>query len=347
MEDALRNRADARLLFVSRDGSIRREPRANFAMLARAGDLVIANDAATLPASLKGRHVATGREIEVRLAARVWRDGEASAKFQAIVFGEGDFRSTTERRAAPPELTAGDALALGPLNAVVTRILDHPRFIEIELLGTPLTIREGLARHGRPVQYAHVAQPLALWDVWTSIAGPPVAFEAPSAGFILDWAVLARLKARGVHFATLTHAAGLSSTGDRALDARFPLDERYFIAESTASAIADARARGGRIVAIGTSVVRALEHSAAAFDGGVRAGGGVATQRIGAKTSLRVVDAIVTGVHEPGDSHFELLRAFAGASTLDAVRQDALAGGFRGHEFGDWIFMERAADRAA
>src|SRR5262249_43253573 len=155
-----------------------------------------------------------------------------------------------------------------------------------------------------PIQYAHVRQQLALWDIWTPIAGSPVAFEPPSAGFVLSWETVRSLTDRGVEFATLTHAAGISSTGDPLLAGRLPFDEPYRIPVSTAEAIARARQRGARVMAVGTTVVRALEHSASA-DGRVRAGTGVATQRIGPATLLRVVDAILSGTHERGTSHYE------------------------------------------
>src|SRR5262249_24908683 len=80
--------------------------------------------------------------------------------------------------------------------------------------GRPAATWAGLPGHGRPIQYAHVPTPLELWDVGAPIAGPPVAFEAPSAGFAVDWQTLAAMRERGVAFATLTHAAGISSTGD-------------------------------------------------------------------------------------------------------------------------------------
>ena len=114
------------------------------------------------------------------------------------------------------------------------------------------------ARDGRPIQYSHVLSPLALWDVWTPIASVPVAFEAPSAGFVLDRRALAAMQERGIGFVTLTLAAGLSSTGDATLDARLPFDEPYRIPAATATAIRRSVNRGGRIVAIGTTVVRAL-----------------------------------------------------------------------------------------
>jgi S-adenosylmethionine:tRNA ribosyltransferase-isomerase len=148
------------------------------------------------------------------------------------------------------------------------------------------------------------------------------------------------MRAKSIEFATLTHAAGLSSTGDDSLDARLPFDEPYLIPETTATAIAHAHARGGRIVAIGTTVVRALEH-AALPNGLVRAGQGVATQRIDATTSLHVVDAVLTGVHEPGTSHYELLGAFLDRTALNRVQETLEAWGYRTHEFGDSVFVER------
>jgi S-adenosylmethionine:tRNA ribosyltransferase-isomerase len=100
------------------------------------------------------------------------------------------------------------------------------------------------------------------------------------------------------------------------------------------------RARGGRIVAIGTTVVRALEH-AAARDGVVHPGEALANQRLGPASSLRVVDAILSGTHEPDSSHYQLLRAFADDATLAEVTVALEAQGYRTHEFGDSMFVER------
>src|SRR5262249_17805231 len=152
-------------------------------------------------------------------------------------------------RVPPPSLAPGDRLALGPLAASVEATIGHPRLVSLFFEGSIDAIWAGIARHGRPIQYAHVPAPLALWDVWTPIAGRPVAFEPPSAGFALDWQTVTELRARGVVFATLTHAAGISSTGDPALDAHLPFDEPYSIPLATVRAIACARARGGRVVA--------------------------------------------------------------------------------------------------
>jgi S-adenosylmethionine:tRNA ribosyltransferase-isomerase len=333
---------DARLLVVDAAGRIGHHPRNDLVDLLVPGDLVVANDAATLPGSLTGRHVATDAAIEVRLAGRRSLDADDVHVFSAVIFGAGDFRIRTEERPLPPAVHVGDALALGPLAATVVRLLDHPRLVELRFAGAADAIRAGIARHGRPVQYAHVAAPLDLWDVWTRVAALPVAFEAPSAGFVLDWHLLDRLRRRGVAFATLTHAAGLSSTGDAALDARLPFDEPYHLPAATVIAIDAARQRGDRLVALGTTVARALEH-AATRPGGLRAGAGLATNRLGRSTRLALVDALVSGTHEPGSSHHELLRAFVAEPTLERIDLALEAGGYRTHEFGDSILIERAA----
>ena len=331
---------DGRLLVVDKSGAIAHRARADFPALVREGDVVVANDAATLPASLAGRHVPTGTSVEVRLAGRdSLLPGEVTC-FTAVVFGAGDYRTPTEHRPKPPVLHPGDALRLGPLTATVRAVLAHPRLIEIRFENPVAEIWEGLARHGRPIQYAYVPQPLAIWDTWTRFAGRPVAFEAPSAGFILDWAAIGSIRARSAVFATLTHAAGISSTGDAELDRLLPLNEPYDIPPSTAASIEACKGRGGRVIAIGTTVVRALEHAARA-DGTVRPGGGIATQRIGRFSPLRCVDSIVSGTHEPGTSHYELLRAFQEDAVLGRMESEPNAHGYRTHEFGDSVFMER------
>ena len=330
----------AKLLVVDEWGRFQHWPRSRLVDLFRSGDLVIANDAATLPASLSGEHLQSSRLIEVRLAGRDSLATNEIRHWMAVVFGAGDFRMRTEDRPQPPELATGDNFVLGPLHATVERILGHPRLVRLVFDGSSKEILEGLAHHGRPIQYSHVRPPMALWDVWTPIAGPPVAFESPSASFALDWSTLSSLKERGVRFATITHASGISSTGDPELDALLPFDEPYSIPQATALLLRDARMRNRRIIAIGTSVVRALEDTAG-LDGSVRAGEGMATQRIGSGSRLRVVDAMLSGTHEPGTSHRELLRAFLDDETLARMDWELNLRGYRTHEFGDSVFVER------
>jgi len=153
---------DAKLLVVEANGRLQHAPRQRLADFLRAGDVLVANDAATLPASLAGIHLRSGLPVEVRLAGRRSLAADDVREFVAVVFGAGDHRTPTERRALPPTLANGDALALGPLRARVLHTLDHPRLITLHVDGTPDAIWAGIARHGKPVQYAHLPAPLAL-----------------------------------------------------------------------------------------------------------------------------------------------------------------------------------------
>ncbi|MGH9970392.1 MAG: S-adenosylmethionine:tRNA ribosyltransferase-isomerase [Pyrinomonadaceae bacterium] len=339
-DQAVQRPPHAKLLVVDAGRHIGHYQRSEFVEFLHSKDLVIANDAATLPASLQGMHARTGSPVEVRLAGRPSLKPEDVRRFSAVIFGKGDFHVRTEDRQLPPQLAVGDRLELGPLSATVEQLLGHPRLVSLLFNGSADEVWAGLARHGRPIQYAHMKTPLALWDVWTRIAGQPVAFETPSAGFALDWRLIDAIRRHGAEFATITHAAGISSTGDEDLDRLLPFDEPYRIPEATTLVIERTRSRGGRVVAIGTTVVRALE-DAAIEDGRVRSGDGLATQHLGPTSRLRVVDAILSGTHEPGTSHYELLRAFLDDATLFRTTKELDAGGYRTHEFGDSVLIER------
>ncbi|HEU4420022.1 MAG TPA: S-adenosylmethionine:tRNA ribosyltransferase-isomerase [Planctomycetota bacterium] len=312
-------------------GGLRVGSIGDLAVLLRPGDVLVLNDAATLPASLPGRGP-WGAPVELRLA------GEgADGTFAAIVFGAGDWRQRTEDRRPPPPLRAGDLLEFAALQATVVAVDPaSPRLVTVRFDCAGSALWAGLYASGRPVQYSYLAEPLALWDAQTPFAGRPWAVESPSAGFALSWELLLSLRRRGVAFARVTHAAGLSSTGDRALDARLPFAERSEVPAATAAAVRAARERGGRVVAVGTTVVRALE--AAARAGGLersRDWSGTTDLRLGSDTPRRVVDAILTGLHEEGTSHFTLLEAFAPRALLRRANELAEQSGFLAHEFGD------------
>lgn len=338
-----REREGARLLVVDARGAVAHLRRGDLAARFARGDLLVVNDAATLPASLSGTHLRTGAPIEVRLAARLTLDPREIRAWRAVVFGAGSFRDRTEDRPPPPPLRPGDRLALGrTLRAEIADLDGHPRLALLTFEGTARAVWEGIAREGALVQYSYLREPLALWDAQTAIAGPPVAVEPPSAGFVLSFARLEALRARGVEIAALTHAAGLSSTGDPALDARFPLPEPYTIPAATARAIERARAEGRRVIALGTTVARAIE-SAAAFDGHVHAGPGIATLRLGPERPPRAIDAIVSGMHDPGTSHHALLESLASRESLLRAAREAEELGYLAHEFGDACWIERRA----
>ena len=150
-----------------------------------------------------------------------------------------------------------------------------PRLVWIRFDGGRERVWAALYLRGRPIQYAYEQLPLALARVQTPYAARPWASEMPSAGRPLRLSLLARMRARGVELAWLTHAAGLSSTGDPALDAALPFPERYELPQATVAAVAATRRRSGRVVAVGTTVVRALEGNARSHGGELVPGPGL------------------------------------------------------------------------
>ena len=289
------------------------------------GDVVVLNDAATFPGSVHFEH--GGATLEARLFEKTPRG------FKAVLFGPGDFHTRTEHRAPPPRVEAGARLRLAGLEATVTAVASRsPRLVELAFDVDDATQWSALYRHGQVVQYAHQPTQLPLWAVQNVYGERPWAAELPSAGHHLTFQLLEAMEQRGATVARLTHATGLSATGDEVLDASLPWPERYSIPEETVAAVAEAK----RVVAVGTSVMRALEAYAAS---GQREG--VAVEAIEPDTKLRVVDALITGIHSPQESHYRLLGALLPREKLAEAMSLALAAGLEPHEFGDVAFLAR------
>ena len=147
---------DARLLVIDVQGAMAHASRSSLVDYLRPGDLVVANDAATLPASLHGVHSPSGAQVEVRLAGRSSLNPQ-DLKFSAVVFGAGDWHMRTEERPLPPPLARGDRLMLGPLVATVDAVLGHPRLVALRFEGPADEAWAGIARHGRPIQTSQSA----------------------------------------------------------------------------------------------------------------------------------------------------------------------------------------------
>ena len=318
----------ARLLRVDpRAWAVRDLPIGAFADQFEPGDLVVVNDAATLPASLKATTCA-GASVEIRLAGPL---GERT--WAAVVFGEGDWRTRTEHRAAPAPVAPGCRIAMQGLAARVAHVSDvSPRLVTLEF--EDANPWPALYRAGRPIQYSHLDRELALWDAQTAFGGRPWSVETPSAARPLGWDALARLKARGVAIASVTHAAGLSATGDPAIDRLLPLPERSEVPQATVAAVQSAK----RVIAIGTTTARALEGNALEH-GGLTAACSMTSLRIDAHHERRVVDGILTGMHEAGTSHFDLLTAFAPRTLLSLAWSHAEDEGYHAEEFGDAMLI--------
>jgi S-adenosylmethionine:tRNA ribosyltransferase-isomerase len=298
-----------------------------FSSLLRRGDLVVINDAATLPAMLPAR--VGERPFELRLASRL-----ADGHVWAVAFGVGDWRTPTENRALPPPLAPNDRVTIDGTN-VTARVVEcvMGRLLRLRWETDDLAVLDAVYAQGRPIQYSHVDRDLPLWAVQTPLASRPWSVEMPSAGRAFGPTVIAALRSAGVEVAHVTHAAGLSSTGDARLDAMLPLPEDYEIPAETVLAVERTHARGGRVIAMGTTVVRALE--SAASTGRLVAGAGTATLKLDPLYLRRVVDGIVTGFHEEGSSHLRLLGAFAPTELLASAYEHATRAGYLCHELGD------------
>lgn len=190
-----------------------------------------------------------------------------------------------------------------------------------------------LLRHGRPIRYAYLAKPQPLAAYQTVYAAPVSAAgsaEMASAGRPFTDRLLTRLLTRGVTIAPLTLHAGVSS-----LEAKEPpLAERYDVPADTARLVNSARAAGRRVVAVGTTVVRALE-TVAELDGTVRPGSGWTELVLGPQRPARAVTGLISGLHAPGASHLQLLEAVAGHALVEAAYVSAVGERYRWHEFGD------------
>jgi S-adenosylmethionine:tRNA ribosyltransferase-isomerase len=302
--------------------------------LLRSGDLLVLNDAGTLPGSLKG-WTEGNAPVELRLAGRV-RPG----MWWAVLFGRGDWRTPTEERPVPPRLGRGARLCFGGDCALGAEVLSRSphsdRLLLVRFDRAGVALLDAIYRLGQPIQYAYLEEAVGIGSVQTRYGGRPWAVEMPSAGQPLSWGLLQQLQDKGVGLARITHAAGLSATGDAALDARLPLPERTDIPVQTVDQIAATRAAGGRVIAVGTSVVRALEDRARQNGGLLVPGESTSRLILDAQTALLVVDGLLSGMHPVGESsHHEVLAAFCPSPVLAAANHAATAAGYLGHEFGD------------
>jgi S-adenosylmethionine:tRNA ribosyltransferase-isomerase len=291
----------------------------------RAGDLLVFNSSRTLPASLEGCAAAGGPCVEVRLAEHLPDDSWLAL----IVCRGGDPFGCG--------LCEGLRVAFGGgLTATVhERDSRIPRLWRVRFSRTGGELIDLLYRLGKPVRYEYVSQPWALDYYQTVYAREPGSAEMPSAGRAFTWQLLFNLERRGIDSAHIVLHTGLSSYLDDELDARHPAsEEEYLVGEAAALKINRAQAAGRRVIAVGTTVVRALE-SAADTGGRVRAGHGYTRLRITADHTLRAVDGLLTGLHEPEASHLDLLTAFLPAATIRDAYQDAVRRRYLWHEFGD------------
>lgn len=287
----------------------------------RAGDLLVVNTSGTLAAAVDG----------------TWITGSG---LQSVIVhfstGLDDGSWVVELRTAPNagspildaapgdrvELPAGTLTLLCPYNSTSPRLWRaRPP--------TRDTIAY-LARHGRPIAYKYVGRHWPLESYQTVFAHHPGSAEMPSAGRPFSFELVSRLAAAGVLIAPILLHTGVSSLESH----EPPMAERYDVPEHTARLVNWVRATGGRVIAVGTTAVRAIE-SAVQPDGSVASAGGWTELVLGPDRKAAVVDGLITGMHAPDASHLLLLEAVAGGEVVQHAYEAALARRYLWHEFGD------------
>jgi S-adenosylmethionine:tRNA ribosyltransferase-isomerase len=292
-------RDDVRMLVSKEDGFL------------APGDLLVLNTSATVPAALTAVR-ANGEELALH-----W-----STSLPAGL-------AVMEPRKV--DVRAGETLTI-PGGGLVTLLAPYrdSRRLWLVKLDVPLPPLEYLQRWGRPIAYDYIATRFPLSAYQTVFARNAGSAEMPSAGRPFTRSLLACLRRSGVQLAKLLLHTGVASLEQH----ETPYEEWFEVPLRTAERVRNTRARGGRVIAVGTTVVRALESSVDA-NGNAVASRGWTDLVITPERGVRVVDGILTGLHEPRATHLAMLEAISGRDVVARAYEEALAREYLWHEFGD------------
>lgn len=303
------------------------------------GDLLVVNTSATINASLPAVRAA---RVDEDSAVRLHLSTQLSPTRWVV-----ELRRVTLKGGAPLLDASTEERLLLPGGAEARLVepwapASHHGAIRLWTadLDLPDDIMQYTCRYGEPIRYSYVPKAWPLSFYQTIFAREPGSAEMPSAGRPLTPRVLAALTDRGVGIATVMLHTGVSSleNGER------PYPERYRIPNATAVAVNAARRRGGRIIAVGTTVVRALE-TLASRAAEARAGEGWTDHVVTPDRRPQIVDGLVTGLHAPNASHLAMLEAFTGRDQLARAYEAALVERYLWHEFGDLHFIAPRRER--
>lgn len=284
------------------------------------GDLVVFNTSATLPAAVDGVR-SDARSVVIHFSAPV----EPGTWVVELRGADGPLRDA--RTGETIRLPSGGRLRILAADPLTRDGHNRLRRAWVRVDGG---VGSFLRRHGRPIAYNYSGGPWPLADYQTIFGRHPGSAEMPSAGRPFTHRLVIDLLARGVMFAPVTLHTGVSS-----LEAdETPQDERFEVSPSTARLVNQTRAAGGRIVAVGTTVTRALE-AAARPDGTVAAQSGVTDLLLSSARPAFVTDGLITGWHAPRATHLSLLEAVAGSELVQEAYDAAVDRSYLWHEFGD------------
>lgn len=323
-------RDEVRLLVIDRESKERVHTRFNrLGDFLQKGDLLVFNSSRTLPAALKGCSAKNAPCIEARLAEHLPDD----SWLVLLLCENGDPFACGLR--AGMEIDFGAGLR----GEVIKKDERIERLWQMRFSQKGAELVDTIYRIGQPVRYEYVSAPWDLDYYQTVYAQEPGSAEMPSAGRAFTWKLLFDLRRRGVETAYIVLHTGLSSYMDDELDRLHPAsEEEYFISESAAAKINLARRQNRKIIAVGTTVVRALE-SAADESGFVASGHDYTRLRITENHDLKTVNALLTGMHEPEASHLDLLAAFLPPDEVRVSYEEAIEMKYLWHEFGDLNLM--------
>ena len=291
----------------------------------RRGDLLVVNTSATLPAAVDGRR--GGRAIAVHFST-------ARAEKLWVV----ELRPAGDMTGHLPDIRPGERIAMpGGAALVVGSSYPEPGvegarlwMARVVIEGSEGSVGEYLARHGRPIRYSYVPRQWPLRYYQTVFARQAGSAEMPSAARPFSTELVTAMVAAGIAIAPITLHTGVSS----AEAGEPPTPEPFEVPAATARMVNSAHAAGSRVIAVGTTVTRALE-SAANADGAVRQAAGWTDLVLGPGRPARVVDGLVTGWHDASASHLLLLEAVAGPDLVATAYREAVERGYLWHEFGD------------
>jgi S-adenosylmethionine:tRNA ribosyltransferase-isomerase len=311
------DRADVRLMVVSR----KKESliHAHFRELPRflvPGDLLVVNTSATLPAALPAR--IGERRLELHLSTPV---GDGSWAVELRTTDHLPFKR-------PPRGTRLELPAGGHAELVAAYLGSDRLGVARLTVGEPL--ERYLRRHGRPIRYSYLGRDWPIDAYQTVFARQPGSAEIPSAGRPFTAELVTKLISGGVVIAPVTLHTGVSSLERGEL----PYPERYRVPATTTQLVNTVHGWGGRVIAVGTTVVRALE-TAAGPDGVLSPAEGATNLVVKSERELRAIDGLLTGWHDPDSSHLEVLGAAAGAELVERSYAAARAHDYHFHEFGD------------
>jgi S-adenosylmethionine:tRNA ribosyltransferase-isomerase len=284
------------------------------------GDLLVVNVSATVPAALAATR-GDGSAIRVHVATRAPRLGP-SWRVVELRTADGS-RPLTGRTGEELALPDGARLQLVAPYASGARLM-LARFAEEG------EAEDYLLRHGQPIRYGYARSTWPLDAYQNVYARTPGSAEMPSAGRPFTPQLITDLAASGVLFAPITLHCGVSSPERH----EPPFPEQFEVPVRTAQLIGAVREWGGRVIAVGTTVVRALE-TVTDEDGAVHGRSGWTGLVVGPERGVRAVDGLITGWHEPEASHLQMLEAVAGPELLADSYAAALEHGYLWHEFGD------------